>query len=416
MILRGARQVGKTWLMRHFADEAYDNHLYVNFENNSSARKIFESDFDITRIKFTLETLTGQTIGKHTLIIFDEIQEAPHAVTALKYFYEQAPELHIMAAGSLLGIRNRPDESFPVGKVEFADIYPLSFVEFLMAAGEERLAETVLDARFDMLGIFSEKLTTLLRTYYFVGGMPEAVAAFFDGMNLKSARQVQADILASYYADFAKHVTPSEVVRVRMVWNSLIGQLAKENKKFIYGSLKPGARAKEFELAIQWLIDAGLVYKVARISKAELPLNAFEDLGAFKLFCLDIGLLGAMADIQAEAVMAGDRLFNQFKGALTEQYVLQQLKAGAIPVIAYWSAEKSTGELDFVIQAKGTIHPVEVKAETNLKAKSLRTFIEKNPGLHGIRFSMAPYERQSWVTNIPLYAVAGFCHSATLDV
>lgn len=406
LILRGARQVGKTWLMKHFATEAFSDYIYINFESEKSANNFFEGDLDVEKITFLIETYSGKKLDSGTLLILDEIQEAPRALTSLKYFCENAPHIHIVAAGSLLGVRSNKEGSFPVGKVEFLDIYPMSFKEFLEANEENALSKLLTEGKFEMIEIFRPRLSDLLKQYFFCGGMPEAVATFKDSGSLQESRKIQNEILSSYYADFGKHVHGNDVEKVRMVWNSLIGQLAKENRKYIYGALRPGARSREFENAIQWLIDAGLVYKVNRVAKAEIPLSAYCDLGAFKLYCLDVGLLGAMGDLQPESIIEGNSLFLQFKGALTEQYVLQQLISDGIDEVYYWSSERSDGEIDFLIQNRGKITPIEVKAEKNVKAKSLRIFVDRHEGMHGIRFSMSGYERQPWVTNIPLYATS----------
>lgn len=406
LLLRGARQVGKTWLMKQFASDAFTDSIYINFESDKSVRGFFEQDLDVERISFLIETYAGKKLDSGTLLMLDEIQEAPLALTSLKYFCENAPQTNIIAAGSLLGVRSNLDGSFPVGKVEFLDIYPMSFNEFLEARDEAGLSALVDKGDFGMIEMFRTRLSDLLRQYLFCGGMPEVVRTFADTGSLHEARKIQHQILSSYYADFGKHVQGNDVEKVRMIWNSLIGQLSKENRKYIYGALRPRARAREFENAIQWLIDAGLVYKISRVSKAEIPLSAYSDMSAFKLYCLDVGLLGAMGDLQPETIIEGNSLFLQFKGALTEQYVLQQLICGGTGAVYYWSSERSDGEIDFLIQHRGKIIPTEVKAEKNVKAKSLRVFVERHPGMHGIRFSMSGYESQTWMTNIPLYAVS----------
>ncbi|MBQ5539158.1 MAG: ATP-binding protein [Bacteroidales bacterium] len=406
LILQGARQVGKTWLMQQFAKEAFQKSIYINFENNAQLSGLFIKDFDIQRIKFEIQLYSGIMPDKDTLLIFDEIQEAKRGVTALKYFYEQSPELPVIAAGSLLGIATHQNDSFPVGKVDFVSLYPLSFLEFLEAAGKEQFVAAVKEQRWENLAPFEGQLQDLLKQYFFVGGMPEVVKNFTETHDVGLVRELQHNILDAYDRDFSKHAPLDEVPRLRMVWRSISGQLSKENKKFIYGFLKEGARAKNFELAIEWLRDAGLVYKVSRTKKGLLPLSAYEDFAAFKLFMLDIGLLCAMSGMPPQALVNGNAVFTDYKGALTEQYVQQQLRLNRENLIYYWSADNSQGEIDFLVQNGGKILPVEVKAEENLQAKSLRSFVEKNPELHGIRFSMAPYKEQSWVTNYPLYAVS----------
>ncbi len=406
LILQGARQVGKTWLMKEFAKEAYKQCAYVNFEDNEMLRQLFEHDFDIQRIITSIQWATGIDINPDdTLIIFDEIQEAPRGITALKYFQEKAPEYHVIAAGSLLGIAMHQNDSFPVGKVGFMYLYPMSFFEFLDAVGEHKMVELLMSKNWQMITMFRNKFEECLRQYYFVGGMPAAVSAFADDGNLERVRTLQNGILESYERDFSKHAPATEVPRIRMVWHSVPAQLAKENRKFIYGVMKEGARAKDFELAIEWLKDAGLIYKVNRSKKGQLPLAAYEDFSAFKIFMSDIGLMGAMSKLPAQSLLLGNNLFSDFKGALTEQYVMQQLKINNRLAIYYWSADSSRGEIDFLLQRDSDIIPVEVKAEENLQAKSLRSFVEKNKGLHGVRLSMSPYRDQDWMTNYPLYAV-----------
>lgn len=403
LIIRGARQVGKTWLMKKFAAEAYSQYVYINFEDNDIVKNIFQNNFDIERILLALQLATNMTITTDTLILFDEIQEAPRGITSLKYFQEKAPQYHIIAAGSLLGIAMHQNESFPVGKVEFMDLYPLSFLEYLNAIGEQSLSQVLLKKDWEMISLFHPKLQEYLRQYFFIGGMPEVVSSFITYKDFSKVRQLQKNILDAYDRDFSKHAPIYEVPRIRMVWKSIPSQLAKENKKFIYGALKEGARAKEFELAIEWLKDAGLIYKVNRIKKGELPLNAYEDFSAFKLFIVDIGLLCAMNNLPQQVILNGNTLFTDYKGALTEQYVLQQLKCIKDLSIYYWSAENSRGEIDFLLQYETDIIPVEVKAEENLQSKSLHAFIAKYSKLHGVRFSMSDYRKQDWITNYPLY-------------
>lgn len=405
LILQGARQVGKTWLIKEFAKEAYQKYAYVNFEDNDMLRQLFQNDFDIQRIINSIQWATGVTIDANTLIILDEIQEAPRGITALKYFQEKAPEYHVVAAGSLLGIAMHQNDSFPVGKVDFMYLYPLSFFEFLEAIGEKRMVDLLLSKEWQMITMFRTKFEECLRQYYYVGGMPAVVCAFAADGDIERVRTLQNGILESYERDFSKHAPAIEVPRIRMVWQSIPAQLSKENRKFVYGVVKEGARAKDFELAIEWLKDAGLIYKVNRSKKGQLPLAAYEDFSAFKIFMSDIGLMGAMSKLPAQTLLSGNALFSDFKGALTEQYVMQQLKTNAELSIYYWSADSSRGEIDFLLQRDSDIIPVEVKAEENLQAKSLRSFVDKNPGLHGVRLSMSPYREQDWMTNYPLYSV-----------
>lgn len=405
LVILGARQVGKTWLMKEFGKEAYKKCAYVNFEDNDDLRGMFEHDFDIQRIIANLQWATDVTIDEDTLVILDEIQEAPRGITALKYFQEKAPQYHVIAAGSLLGIAMHKNDSFPVGKVDFMHLYPLSFYEFLNAIGEKKMVDLLQAKDWTMLTMVRAKFEERLRQYYFVGGMPAAVLAFVNDGDLNKVRTIQKSIIEAYERDFSKHAPAIEVPRIRMVWHSIPSQLSKENRKFIYGMIKEGARAKDFELAIEWLKDAGLIYKVNRCKKAQLPLAAYEDFSAFKMFLSDIGLMGAMSNIPLQSLLNGNMLFSDFKGALTEQFVLQQMKTNQSLSIYYWSADNSRGEIDFLVQQEEKVIPIEVKAEENLQAKSLRMFVERNPGLKGCRFSMSPYREQDWLVNYPLYSV-----------
>lgn len=403
LIVRGARQVGKTWLILDFAGKAYNKYVYVNFEEDDVLNHVFENDFDIERIINTISIRKDTDVDTDTLLIFDEIQAAPRGVTSLKYFCEKARQYHVIAAGSLLGIAMHQADSFPVGKVDFVDLAPLSFHEFLLAMGEKRIASLLEKRDWNMVAMVKDKLTTLLKTYYYVGGMPEAVESYRRRSDFAEVRRIQNNILDTYNNDFSKHAPISEVPRIRMVWNSIASQLAKENKKFIYVMLREGARAKDFEVAIEWLRDAGLIYKVSRTKSGELPLNAFEDFNIFKIYLLDVGLLSAINKLTADTLIAGNEIFNTYKGALTEQYFFQQIR-DKVDFVYYWSAENSRGEIDFIIQKEGKVIPIEVKAEENLRAKSLSAFVAKYPGLHALRFSMSDYREQDWMTNIPLYA------------
>ncbi|PJB59502.1 MAG: ATPase [Bacteroidetes bacterium CG_4_9_14_3_um_filter_41_19] len=407
LIIRGARQVGKTWLMKEFGSSQYQQTVYVNLEKNKRLHSLFNDDFSINRIIVALQAESGLTINaENTLIIFDEIQAVPEAITALKYFCEEAPEYHIITAGSLLGVAVHTHTSFPVGKVEFMDLYPLSFLEFLDANGESTLVEILHGADWKLITAFKAKFIEFLRYYYFVGGMPEPVLAFLKDSNFAEVRKIQYQLLEAYEHDFSKHAPIEIVPRLRMVWNSIPAQLAKESSKFVYGLLKKGSRAKDFEMAISWLEDCGQVHKVLRVNKPYLPLKAYEDISAFKLFLVDIGLLSAMGAIDAKTILEGNLIFTEFKGALTEQYVLQQLSGSDNFTINYWSAERSTAEVDFVIQYQGLVIPIEVKAEENLQSKSLKVYREKYDPKFSIRVSMADYREQDWMTNLPLYAVS----------
>ena len=406
MVLKGARQVGKTWLMKEFGKKAYADTVYINFDNNERMKTLFTGSFSVERIVTGLELYAGQKIdADNTLLIFDEVQEVPQALAALKYFNEDAPQYQIVCAGSLLGVALHPGTSFPVGKVEFLDLYPLSFFEFMIAMGKDQYVDLLQKGDFEMASAFKQDYIDLMKPYYYVGGMPEVVQAFADNRDFNEAREIQQRILSAYEQDFSKHA-PNEVVpRIRMLWNSIPAQLAKENKKFIYGLIKEGARAKEYELAMLWLTDCGLVHKVHRVSTPSLPLKAYEDLKAFKLFLLDVGLLSCMVGLRQDVLLDGNELFKEFKGALTEQYVLQQLKTVRGLNIYYWTAERGTAEVDFVIDNGGDVTPVEVKAEVNLQAKSLKVYREKFQPRLSIRTSMADYKIEDWLLNLPLWAV-----------
>ena len=404
LIIQGARQVGKTWLMKTFGEKEFKQVIYLNFESSERLRNIFVADFNIARIISVIEIETNQKIDiKNCLLIFDEIQEAEKGITSLKYFYELAPEYYIVAAGSLLGISLQKNNSFPVGKVDFLQLYPLGFIEFLEGIGEEKLAFALLKKDWDILNSFQDKLVEILRLYYFIGGMPEAVASYIENNNLEIVRDIHRKILIGYENDFAKHAPNNIVPKIRLVWQTLISQLAKENKKFIYGQIKKGARAKDFETAINWLVDAGLVLKVNRIETADLPLNAFANYDAFKLYLLDIGLLTAIGNLDQKILLEKNTILTEFKGALTEQYVCQQLKIKN--EIYYWAMPNSMAEVDFILQHKNEIIPIEVKAEENLKAKSLKVFVEKYNSTKAIRTSMHKFRKETWLTNVPLYAI-----------
>jgi predicted AAA+ superfamily ATPase len=406
LIIRGARQVGKTWLLKAFGKQEYENCAYINFETNAAIKGLFQTDYDVRRILMGIQIESGEPVhaGK-TLIIFDEIQEAPGAITSLKYFQENAPEYHIVAAGSLLGVALSASSSFPVGKVDFMDLHPLSYAEFLEAMGDSKLLDVLNNRDWPFITSFKNKFIERLKHYYFVGGMPEAVLAFSQRTDFNEVRQIQKNILLAYEQDFSKHAPIEIVPRIRMLWNSIPSQLAKENKKFIYGLIKQGARAKDFEIAMAWLLDCGLIHKVHNVSKPAIPLKAYENLSAFKLFLVDIGLLSALSQLDIKTLIDGNLIFEEFKGALTEQYVLQQLVAGKSEAIYYWSAENMRSEIDFLLQRSGKIVPIEVKASENLHAKSLRVFCEKFKPTSAIRTSMSDYREESWMINWPLYAI-----------
>lgn len=411
LIIEGARQVGKTWLMKEFGKQAYANTVYINFDSNSRMAELFDSDLDTERLIMGIELYVGYKINPdNSLLIFDEVQEVPRALAALKYFCENAPQYHIVCAGSLLGIALHQGTSFPVGKVDFLKLYPLSFKEFLMAINKTRFAE-LLDTRdFQMITSFKQTYIDALKQYYFVGGMPEAVQSFAEDKDFNEVREIQKRILLAYEQDFSKHA-PNEIVpRLRMLWNSIPSQLAKENKKFIYGLVREGARAKDYETALMWLSDCGLVHKISRINKVGAPLRAYEDLKAFKLFIVDIGLLGCMVGLRQRTLLDGNELFVEFKGALTEQYVCQQLKTLRDVDVYYYTNDRGSCEIDFIVDTGEQIVPVEVKAEMNLRAKSLKVYQEKFSPELSVRTSMADYKEEDWLINLPLYAIDQIAH------
>ena len=406
LIIRGARQVGKTWLMKEFGKTNYEKCAYINFDYNERMESLFSGNLDIERIVTALQIEAGVAIeAENTLIIFDEVQEVPRALTSLKYFCENAPQYHIVAAGSLLGVALHPGTSFPVGKVEFLDLYPLDFLEFMFAMGKDNLVKLLESEDFSLITSFKGKFIDLLKQYYYIGGMPEVVASFIAARDYGKVREIQKRILMAYEQDFSKHAPNETVPRIRMLWSSAPAQLARENRKFIYGLIRQGARAREYELAMTWLIDCGLVYKVSRISKPDMPLMAYQDFNAFKLFVLDVGLLGAMSELDIKSLLEGNKIFEEFKGALTEQYVLQQLIASKKATPYYWSAEKGTAEIDFIFQSDSNIVPLEVKAAENLQAKSLKSYCQKYEPRYAIRTSMSDYRQEEWLTNVPLYAI-----------
>ena len=406
LIIRGARQVGKTWLMKEFGRVAFDKTVYISFDNNQRMKDLFSSDLDVERIVTGLELYSGQKIDPaNTLLIFDEVQEVPKALTALKYFNEDAPQYQIVCAGSLLGVALHQGTSFPVGKVEFLNMYPLSFTEFLTAMGNGQYVELLQKDDFAMVTTFKQTYIDMLKYYYYVGGMPEVVHSFSQNKDFVEVREIQQRILDTYEQDFSKHAPHDIVPRIRMLWNSIPAQLTKENKKFIYGLIKEGARAKEYEQAMLWLADCGLVHKVHRVNAPSLPLKAYEDLKAFKLFLVDVGLLSCMVRLKQDTLLDGSKLFQEFKGALTEQYVLQQLITFKGLETYYWTNDRGSAEIDFIVDNGNAVIPIEVKAETNLKAKSLKTYWEKFQPELSIRTSMADYKREEWMLNLPLYAI-----------
>lgn len=405
LILQGARQVGKTYILKEFGAREYSEVVYINCDDNNDMQNMFV-DYDVDRIIRSLSAISGVSIKPSTtLLILDEIQEVERGLASLKYFCEKAPEYHVAVAGSLLGITLHEGTSFPVGKVDMLYMYPMDFEEFLLAMGKEHLVELLRSNSWAALTPLRGMLTELLRQYYFVGGMPEAVKTYVERGDIWEVRSIHSKIIDAYRNDMSKHAPKQQVQRINMVWNSIPSQLARDNKKFIYGALRKGARANDFEIAIQWLVDSGLVHKVHRISKPVVPLKFYEDMASFKLFLLDCGLLGALSETPPEQILIGDNVFEEYKGAFTENYVLQQLKSLPRTFVYYYCNDNSTLEIDFVVQHEAHIIPIEVKAEENLRAKSLRQFVTDNSGLHGVRFSMSDYREQDWLTNVPLWAV-----------
>ena len=407
LIIHGARQVGKTWLAREFGRQCYSSVAYIDFTNNPRMKVLFEQDLNIERILQGLKAESGIDIDpQNTLIILDEIQNVPAALTALKYFYDTVPEYHIIVAGSLLGLSVNHKTSFPVGKVDFMTLRPLSFREFLDALDENQLLELLTSGDIELISTLRDRYITLLKTYYFVGGMPEAVRTYIESKSWQKVRQIQNTILTAYDSDFGKHAPVSIVPRIRQIWNNIPAQLSRENKKYVYGLIRKGARAKDYELALSWLEDAGLIYRVSRIETPRIPLKAYENFDAFKIYTLDVGLLTAMTDLSAQTLLEGDEIFTEFKGALTEQYVLEELKNRHL-YAAYWSRDKgSQAEVDFIVQLDDQIVPIEVKAEENLQSKSLRVYRDKCKPSYVVRTSLSNYRKDDWLTNIPLYMIS----------
>jgi predicted AAA+ superfamily ATPase len=417
LVVKGARQVGKTWLVSEFGKREYKSFVYINCDSNEKISELFDHDFDITRILRGLSAVSNVEIKPNeTLVFLDEIQEIPRTVQSLKYFCEDAPDYHIIAAGSLLGIYEHKDISFPVGKIESLELYPLSFSEFVLAAKGEQMYRMLMDSHLNDLNALHSTFVELLRQYYFTGGMPAPVQAFVEGKSIVEVREIQKQILSDYSNDISKHVSPSQLVRIDQVWNSIPSQLAKENRKFVYANIQKGARAKEFETAIQWLCNSGTVRKVNRCSKGRIPLKFYEDFSAFKLYLLDCGLLGALTEVPASEILIGNNVFEEYKGSFSESFVMQQMLTVLKTSLFYFSADDSKQEIDFMFQKGEKVIPVEVKAEENLRAKSLRQFCLDNEGTVGVRFSMSPYREQDWMVNIPLYAVERIFDESSLHI
>ncbi|MCL2097230.1 MAG: ATP-binding protein [Bacteroidales bacterium] len=409
LIVQGARQVGKTWLLKEFGKTEFEQTVYVNFEKEIRLQELFLQDLNPKRIITALETFFETKIDvENTLIIFDEIQSAPKGLTSLKYFCEETPEYFVTASDSLLGMNLHNKVSFPVGKVNFLYMFPMNFYEYLLAVGESGLSKVLAEKSWDILPIFTEKFKENLRYYCHIGGMPEVVNDFVVNRDLKMVRRKQEEILATYENDFSKHAPTEMVPRLNMVWQNIPAQLAKENKKFIYGVMKEGARAKDFELAIQWLVDSGILLKSYRISKPDMPLIAYQNMSVFKLFFNDVGLLAAKSNLDLKTAILGNDIFTEYKGAFTEQFVMQQFKAAEIDYIGYWTNERSTSEVDFVIQNEGDIIPIEVKASENLQAKSFKFFCEKYKPQTAIRTSLSNFKEENWMTNVPLYIIGNY--------
>lgn len=404
LILNGARQVGKTYILKQFGQNEYKKFVFFSLDRDQKVIEVFEKGGNVPDILLALSAISEVDITPgDTLVVLDEIQNCPKALEALKYICEDAPDVHVIVAGSLLGLSLHHGVSYPVGKVEELRLYPMTFIEFLNAMGKSRLADIITTKNWDVMTLIEAEYISLLRQYYYVGGMPAAVLAHIEHRGLKEIREIQQQIITDYRRDFSKHAPEREVPRINMVWDSIPAQLAKENKKFVYGAVKKSARAADFEMAIQWLIDAGLAYKMPRVNSAKMPLKFYEDANAFKLFMLDVGLMGAMAETSAQSMLVGNDIFSEYKGAFTELYVYTQLKTLNLSLY-YHSVDNSTIEIDFLTQWRDKVVPIEVKAEVNVKSKSLHTFINANPELKGIRYSMLPYKEQEWMTNIPLYA------------
>lgn len=406
LILNGARQVGKTWLLKEFGKRHYEDVAYFMCDKDEEMSKIFSSNFDIDRIILQLSARIGKDIRpEKTLIIFDEIQSSPRVFECLKFFYEDAPDFHIAVACSLLGISLHQGNSFPVGKVDMIRVFPMNFEEFLIANKQERLVDILNKRDYDSINTLKDTYEKFLRQFYFVGGMPAAVQAYIEKEGIQEVRAIQTQILFDYSRDFSKHVSKTDIPRVNMVWQGIPAQLFKENKKFIYGLLKDGGRAKEFEMAIQSLVDAGLIYKVNRCKAIKMPLKAYEDFSAFKLFLCDCGLLGALAEIPASQMLVSNEAIKEYKGGFTEQYVLQQMMSRDEGSIYYYGAGNSRLEIDFLVQKEGKPVPIEVKAEGNVRANSLSEFLKNNPEIRGVRYSMLPYVQQEHFDNLPLWAI-----------
>ncbi len=409
LILSGARQVGKTWLMKEFGKNEYENTVYINFDGNPEIKIHFERDLKIPRILTALEAECHAKIEpQNTLLIFDEVQECHRSLASLKYFAENAPEYHVAAAGSLLGVAMHEGMSFPVGKVDRIEMHPMSFTEFL-AATEPRLHKILLSQDFALLNDLSGKFIDALKTYLFIGGMPRVVANYASERDFEQAREIQNGILKDYAADFSKHIKGVNIPKVRMLFDSIPVHLAKEKKKFIYKEIKEGGRAKEFEDAMDWLINAGMVHKVSSITTPNLPLSNYEEREIFKLYMIDVGLLSAKSNVKIDTLLNTNyEIFNHFNGALAEQFVLQELKTFSNMPVCYWRRERGEAEVDFIVQSEDKIIPIEVKAGKNTKAKSLSVYIQKyNPEIT-VKVSQKKYGKEGNLLSLPLYLLGMF--------
>jgi len=407
LILQGARQVGKTWLLKEFGSREFSDLAYVRLEDNAAMQSLFDGSLDPQRLITGLSAYLKRPITNDSLIVLDEVQAVPRALTALKYFCEEMPSQAIAVAGSLLGVALHSGVSFPVGKVDFLELFPMTFEEFLLALGHSDLTSFIRSMDFEMIAVFAEQLTDLLKRYYYIGGMPEAVLEYSQTNDFIRVRKIQHSILNTYAGDFSKHASKDATEKCRQVWQSVPRQLAKENRKFVYGTVKQGARGRDYEAALQFLSDNGLVHRVWRVAKPGIPLEFYKNADAFKLYLNDIGLLGAMTDLDASSIIDGNRMFEEFKGVYAEQFVCQELTAECGYHLYYWSAEKSSGEIDFLLQSQGNVYPIEVKASENLRSKSLASFCQKYDLQTGIRLSLSGYRDEGWMRNIPLYATGG---------
>jgi len=410
LVMYGMRQVGKTWLMKEFGAKYYKQTVYISFDSNERVKNIFKSDLDVSRIIHALSMETWLKITpEDTLIIFDEVQECPNALTSLKYFNENAPDYHIIAAGSFLGVMSLEGTGFPVGNVDRLTLYPMTFLEFLKAV-DNRFVEIIRNLEFKHLSVFHDPIIDLLKQYFFTGGMPAAVKCYAGTKDFSDVREIQNTILDSYYADFAKHIPASTITKVRNIWDSVPTQLAKENRRFLYSDMKPGSRGREYETALQWLKDMGLVKMLNRASLPKMPLVAYREASIFKLYMSDIGLLSARTALSPRAYIETDNnVFSHYKGVLAEQFVLQELLASNdnIPIF-FWTTEKNTAEIEFVVQYENTIIPLEVKAGRNIKSESLKMYKKHFNPQTVIRTSQIEYSRNGGNFEIPLYLIGNF--------